>query len=337
MYEDCDGLSRWIALTCYKGNILMAYQHGGYESAIEYIEALDVWQKPNSTECHWIMHALGEAAYRVTNDPREALRTLNPSCAGGYMHGILQTYTELNGEEFKVKPEIVMDACEAHTEARFEWECYHGLGHAISIALANEYFDALALCDTLEKEIPRQRCYYGVFMENAYSYDLGYHGPPKKYQYPKGNVALCKQVTEAQKTNCFRFSGHSYLGALLSERRQEIGALTPEDVREAYRICEGIPQDRYRLQCASGLPVFMFTAWDGNHDKIRSSCELFTRFEDRDACFGLSAGIFARYDLYNDGHAQRFCAKVPEEHRSSCNTIAIEHLRVRGPIIYSDM
>lgn len=335
-YRSCEDLSRWQALACYKANIFSAYERGGHELAVEYIEGLSVWQNPKSTECHVIMHALGEAAYRTLGDPAEALRILNPSCAGGYMHGILQTYTEEKGDEFALKPDIVMGACEVNTDEKFEWECYHGLGHALSIALDNEYFDALALCDTLANQTPRERCYYGVFMENAYSYDIGYHGGTRRYQYANGNVPFCEQVTVPQKANCYRFSAHSYLGAFLAKDNLAIESLTPQDVRESYRVCEAIPHDEYRVQCTSGLPVYMFTAWDGDADKMRESCGLFTRFEDRDACFGLSAGIFARYDLKNEGLAEDFCAEVPEEHRTSCIERAIEHVQTRGPIIYSE-
>jgi len=335
-YKKCHDVSeKWQILVCHEQNIRQAYAGGGYTAAMQYIGSLDEWQRPISTECHWIMHALGRTVYDSSHDLDEALRHLNPSCAGGYMHGVLESYAYEHGEnEFVLRPEVIMNACKVSSEPMFVWECYHGLGHALTLALANDDFKALAMCGQLQDDTPRERCYLGVFMENSYSYDRGYHGPPKKYLYPNGNVPLCEQVTEQQKSQCYRFSGHSYLAAMVAKRKMSIHDLTVSDMKGAYAVCAAIENAGYRQQCVSGTPVYLFTAWEGDMEKMRESCALITHFEDRDTCFGLSAGIFARYDLRNEGLAERFCAAVPEEHRTSCRQRAKDHLDTFGPIMF---
>ncbi len=157
----------------------------------------DAANKDNSLRlaCHDIVHAVGRETYRrFNNSIPDAFEQCVQTCHAGCYHGAIQAFflgesyqdPATNGRELskskalqdnydshvtiaqmKEKVKIACKELEGDTKGNFQ--CLHGMGHAILFYVDNNLNLSLDICDELGTYFEKESCYGGIFMENVVS------------------------------------------------------------------------------------------------------------------------------------------------------------------------
>ncbi len=80
------------------------------------------------------------------------------------------------------------------------YNCWHGLGHGLTIRFDNDVFKALPYCDAIHRDWEQQSCYSGVFMQNIVVDGVMHHSVDLKRSDP---VYPCDAVAVRQKSSCY--------------------------------------------------------------------------------------------------------------------------------------
>ena len=81
------------------------------------------------------------------------------------------------------------------------YNCWHGLGHGLTIRFTQDIFHALRFCNVIRHSWERQSCYSGVFMQNIVANGSGMHRAIDLK--PSDPIYPCDAVTEQQKPSCY--------------------------------------------------------------------------------------------------------------------------------------
>lgn len=279
-------------------------------------------------KCHTFSHFVGWEAYDATTSPRAALDTVGYSCWGGMMHGVMERHFMQTGRFGVVnEPEAVRsltrDLCgtfASSTTYRRHGECIHGVGHGLMFLTSNDVPKSLQMCDTLA-ERERPWCYWGVFMENAWSatnddHISAYFRPdnlaypcaqlPQRYKnicYQNQSAAalrtedgfdfvamqtFCSEVPQAYQRPCFTNLGIS-------------AVMRTSDAAQMQRICRNVRSragedsaGRYRA-CVSGVVHGINGRFGGDAQRIDAFCRRLDGDELRRQCYRDAGGFFGQW------------------------------------------
>ena len=81
------------------------------------------------------------------------------------------------------------------------YNCWHGLGHGLTIRFTQDIFHALRFCNVITRSWERQSCYSGVFMQNIVANGSGMHRAIDLK--PSDPIYPCDAVTEQEKPSCY--------------------------------------------------------------------------------------------------------------------------------------
>src|SRR3989344_4425679 len=123
--------------------------------------------------CHQFGHVVGREVYKRTGDLEKAMNECVYGCGGACFHGTVEAaFLERLGIDPESAPDIHPDEeqilANAKEICRNATMC-HGIGHML-FQLYNSFDEPLAICADIAKGVPREDCYWGVFMDHAMMY-----------------------------------------------------------------------------------------------------------------------------------------------------------------------
>ena len=117
-----------------------------------------------SALCHDVLHSIGRAALTKYATFQEAIAFQDPYCNSGYIHGLFESYMQVNQDSFTQLSDLCGDT--SSLRAFDAWQCHHGIGHGFMYYTGGELDTSLAYCNEyLEDPSAVESCYNGVYME----------------------------------------------------------------------------------------------------------------------------------------------------------------------------
>lgn len=116
--------------------------------------------------CHSFWHSAGTILFERSKDIHSALRDCPPDCKYGCHHFVAVGYLGNKGKHISPRQlaPVMRAACEA-VDSKSRLHCYHGLGHALAIAIDYDIPRSLSMCDVVYDPLLKRACVQGVFMQ----------------------------------------------------------------------------------------------------------------------------------------------------------------------------
>ncbi len=325
LYVTCQG-----NVSCYKDQLETMMKKQGTAHALEVIEQVVTKDRVALREAHNLTHHVGRTSYHHLKDVTAVMSQCTAAHQSGCYHGALEAYlTSIP----KVTPTDVVAICSPKLEqekGRFAYfNCFHGLGHGLTMHLNHDLKQSLALCDALNTTWDQESCYGGVFMEtvvtginesrphSGHGGHSGHHGEKSHKQKiklidPKNPLYPCSELDKKYLRECYMMQTSIILH------------LTHYDFAKAFRECDKAPEDmRQTCYQSMGRDISGHTLRD-----IKQSirlCELGTAtYQGR--CF---IGVVKNF-LNVSGRASEdafdLCRQTPKRHKQDCHAALGEEL-----------
>jgi hypothetical protein len=272
---------------------------------------------------HMALHFVGAEAYRDAGSVEKAFEFLAPYTkngndlfSGGFQHGVFQEYFRQNNS--RSIPELTHDVCGSYDAVASDpgpraAECYHTVGHAITIVNDNAIEPSLTECDAFPREWNREWCYHGVFMENFYLRYTYYRGETAAPDVHTSFTALCKELPKRYTKQCVDFVGWIHLTD------------HEKDFAGAFAACAEFSESEARTCVARVARLFVVDAHKDDFGEIHATCTEAHPYANEcliGAAIGLSQGIgVIRYEA-----GKELCGTLSGDVRSAC-AYAVEHWR----------
>lgn len=118
--------------------------------------------------CHQLMHSVGAAVYKRTQDMTEALHVCIDDCTFGCHHAAVAEAMRSQGDRshatFKSLQQQTISLCSS-LDNTLKTNCAHGVGHALMIMSDFDESKSIRACEMSEEKLIRYNCYQGVYME----------------------------------------------------------------------------------------------------------------------------------------------------------------------------
>ncbi len=251
------------------------------------------------SQCHPIMHVIGQEASKSYSTVSEAYEHGDNFCWSGYYHGIMEGVVRRIGEKnLPTALNTICDDISGKDRYSFDYyNCVHGLGHGIMELSDDAVFDSLKMCDNLTGNWEQNSCYGGVYMENIIAAD--YNGS-SEYLKPKDPMYPCTAVADKYKSQC-------YLGQ--SSYALEVSGY---DFSKLFPMCAAIAQP-YRDICNQSIG--RDAANQASHVSLatKKTCSLTTNENDR---IGAVKEIISYY--HTNDQAKDFCNVLDDPDKTEC-------------------
>jgi len=171
--EACSNESYGLGkITCYSKEFEEITFENDADYAFEVLFALQKLDKVAKL-CHLITHGIGWGAYeRDPDNWQNHVASMNPICAYGGIHGILEEYI-YNLPQGKLTKEVITDICKANPKPG----CIHAVGHLTTVETQDDLDAAIELCSAFPiAKRQRHNCLTGAFMEHMIAGNLVEHG-----------------------------------------------------------------------------------------------------------------------------------------------------------------
>jgi poly-gamma-glutamate synthesis protein (capsule biosynthesis protein) len=259
-------------------------------------------------ECHREGHELGMFFYHYTKNLQYSLSYLKPMCGGAVYHGAVEAYFMEQHETHIDPAEIeVREICPKNIENYYaveRWECFHGLGHGLSVIYGKDVFSALDRCDELDLGWERVNCYNGVFMQNIINYYKSRNGALDEDDlfYP------CNSVKDDAIPSCYhRQTDHIY--------RKSRSSLD-----NSFKKCDRVVPEEFVRYCYFGLErqiFYRYTAPSSDND-LSLACQ---KGQDKYNAYCVRGLARTIADARNIDEAFRFCGNIEEKFKADCYDI----------------
>lgn len=265
--------------------------------------------------CHTLTHYLGQHNYNTTASVLEVFESCDFTCAGGCNHGVVEGYfqdEDLYGLPAQTIIAEIVAMCTGDIDNSLYKKCLHGMGHGLMFFTNMDLPRSLELCDTFEGELA-QKCYSGVFMENAWSTTRNVH--PSKYLGDASNPLYpCIDLDERYLTKCYEAQARYFIN------------LSSGDWEGAVDLCSQVPRP-YHVACFYGLGTQQAYVQQ-RVGEMAKTCRLIREKESEDACI---AGVLQGLEVSFHGDPapmKEFCSLVWAESKSGCYTKIEEIIRI---------
>jgi plastocyanin len=256
--------------------------------------------------CHFSAHLAGRMAYEIFEI--SPFSTIDTRCQSGFFHGLMEAYLGQNGG-----PEIVSrmaEHCETFENGIDQTRCFHGLGHGFMVYRNYDLPRALEQCNFLKEAGTRQRCYGGVFMENAFTtIDFGVKQVHESKWTSKDMHFPCNEIimNEGMFYQCY----YNQPFIMLQLSNLDYSKVIQECLRAPLRV---------QHACARGVGFFAAAPpKTPKAEEIFLVCDRFEETEYKTACSMGATEMFAYVwgpELQKENF--RFCGQFEKETRSVC-------------------
>ncbi len=304
-------------IACYKQHLENTVTTQGPSHALQVIEHIVTKDRVALREAHNLTHHVGRVSYQHLKDVTKVMAQCTAAHQSGCYHGALEAYLTSKSH---VNPKDVVAICDKKLEqekGRFAYfNCFHGLGHGLTMHLNHDRKQALDLCDTLLMRWDRESCYGGVFMETVVTgirgghQHSGHHGKKDmshttKLIDPKNPLYPCSDLDKKYQRECYMMQTSIILH------------LTHYDLVQAFRECDKAPKDMIPTCYQSmGRDISGHTLRD-----IKQSIRLcglgLDAYQHR--CFIGVVKNFINVSGRASDNAFDFCRQAPAQHKKDCH------------------
>jgi hypothetical protein len=312
MAAACMSSPQHLKTSCYRSLLDDRLAVGGVAAALETLRQLTKSDPDVERDVHMYAHGIGIDAYRRQPDMNATFSNCTPEFSSGCYHGVLQAYFDIKGT---ADPNVVRGACGPYESASDkQWllfQCLHGMGHGLDMALNHDLPKALAACDLLNEPWHQQSCYGGAFMENITHVTM-----------PDHPATMLAEETAHDRSK----SGD--MGSTMASMHMGDGAKGSEP---AFRAIDSTnPQypcsifaARYGAECYRIQTALMLYLDRGNLAQTAHECDQApTQF--RHQCYESLGRDISSYANYETGAAIRLCTVGTMALRRYCYTGAAE-------------
>ena len=255
--------------------------------------------------CHEVTHFLSRAEYEKLGNIADVYAQCDSTCHGGCYHGTLEAYLQqrnLDGEKLKSEFGKVCGVRQDYSSALVFNECLHGMGHAAMYVTDTDLILSLALCDEIQTQDGKERCYSGAFMENSSSSTNRDH--PGKYVKADDPMFPCNSLEEKYQRLCWRYQS-SYF-AIISK----------QDWQKVVTLCNQVP-GKYQDECfrTIGTNQVGFTQ---DLNKMKSDCDLAPNQNFQSICMNGVISSFSYRFVGDSSKMIQFCNIVDEDEKEGC-------------------
>jgi hypothetical protein len=253
-------------------------------------------------ECHPLAHAIGHLAYAKYKSVTTAEQYARETCWSGYHHGLMESYiSQFDDRQLRTKMNGICKQDATHPYSLAYYNCWHGLGHGLTIRFAQDVFHALRFCNAIRHDWERQSCYSGVFMQNIVANGSGMHRAVDLK--PSDPIYPCDAVTEQQKPSCYLMQTSYVL------------QVKDWNLPVAFRICNRV-EARYVGTCYRSMGRDISGAALLDPGTIVSQCGLGAAAHRAECIAGAAAN--AVYDRHARTMADALCRLVDPADRPAC-------------------
>ena len=254
------------------------------------------------TACHPIVHEIGHLAYDRYKSVTTAEQYARETCWSGYHHGIMEKYiSKFSNTQLLKRISHLCPPDPAHPYSLAYYNCWHGLGHGLTIRFEQKVFKSLAFCKAISRDWERQSCYSGVFMQNIVADGSGMHQSVDLR--PSDPIYPCDKVAADQKQPCFLMQT-SYVLRVFKW-----------DIPRAFHTCDGV-QAAYVSTCYRSMGRDISGAATLDPRTVVRECALGATAHRSDCIAGAAAN--AVYDRHGTERADELCKLVLSADRPGC-------------------
>lgn len=207
-----------ITSTCAKNEecsltqLVEVITHHGPAAALELLALLEKNGFIHSNDdYHQVAHQIGRATAENFGINSQSFllcpTSFNYGCGHGFFEYVLGRSASSQEAASRICGSLDDDA--AYSD-KFKFYCYHGLGHGIMMAEANNLDSSLVICDSLENVSGRIGCWQGVFMQNVVS---EIQGEARENVFSAQDpLAPCNRVAPQYRYQCYINHGGYLVG-----------------------------------------------------------------------------------------------------------------------------
>jgi len=186
---------------CYRNALDATLDQKGAAVALARLAKLDQTNRFVQAQCHQLAHQLGHAGFAHYGSVTKATAQGSEICWSGYYHGVVEAYiSRWTDAKLRTRMPTICRQTPGHPYSLAYYNCWHGLGHGLTIRFDNDVFKALPYCDAIRRDWEAQSCYSGVFMQNIVVDGVMHHSVDLKRSDP---VYPCDAVAVRQKSSCY--------------------------------------------------------------------------------------------------------------------------------------
>src|SRR5215210_3544022 len=228
--------------------------------ALDKLDALTKTDSYVQRTCHPLAHEIGHLAYAKYKSITAAEGYARETCWSGFHHGVMESYiSQFDDRQLRARIDTLCKQDTNHPYSLAYYNCWHGLGHGLTIRFTQDVFKALAFCDVIQQSWERQSCYSGVFMQNIVANGSGMHKAVDLK--PSDPIYPCDAVTKQQKPSCYLMQTSYVL------------QVEKWNLPVAFRICDGV-ESGYVGTCYRSMGRDISGAARLEPGKVVSQCAL---------------------------------------------------------------
>jgi hypothetical protein len=203
------------------------------------------------TQCHDILHALGEAGGIHSGDINNTIGQCTDVCTYGCFHGVIEGYLMTGADIVKEIPQL----CQIDDpDGNFKGACYHGLGHSFASIAGFDLSQSFNLCSLISEERFKIDCGSGVMME---LYELGSFDHPLA-QWPADIPGFCSTFKAPYSQICYTTAGlHEYGRS--------------QNIKKAFQTCSLVPVNFFE-ECNISIGRNFYYVYQGAVPQIIDAC-----------------------------------------------------------------
>ena len=330
---------------CYKKAAEVLYGKLGFAKTLKALKDNENYPEVYA-RCHEVTHYLSRSEFDKQQSIAKVYSQCDSTCHGGCYHGTMEAYlkNQLSSKNFDLNKDFAaICGKQSDYQSLVEFnECLHGMGHAAMFVTDMEFFQSLNLCDSMEAQEHKERCYTGVFMENSSSSTSFDHASkytkqndpfypcnvmeekylPLCWQYQSSYFALingqdwvkvanmCMQIPQQHQDRCFRAIGTNQVGYTTSL----------EVMRDD---CEQMPNEHFQDVCVGGVVSSMAYRFVGDPKKMLTFCSL-VNSEHKETCFKQMGTAFLEWTQKLD-QQEGYCQQIADPQGQDFCLSALNH------------
>ena len=332
---------------CFEGYFRQHVITNGPNVAVELVNLLREDGTVSSiVDEHQLAHKIGQQTAESYGVNEQAfllcpMESLNGGCQHGFFEFVLGR-TESTSEA----ADLICQALQDGYTTKFQFYCYHGVGHGVMMAAAYDLTRALDSCDTFNTFMAQDGCWQGVFMENVAGWMQGIaregifleadplapcNGLAEKYQHEcyinhsgylmahfDDNVELathaCLEASDDDVSSCLQSIGLMVTNPVWQANFiEDLESISFEDA--SWEICLMFPAGHLD-QCVIGAIDNIHNFDDQDVTRAETFCKTVDE-EYRMLCYERMGVNILNLSLDLDG-ARELCTQLSDEYISTC-------------------
>jgi hypothetical protein len=290
---------------CYKKAAKALYDQFGLSKTLSLLKTNEANPEVYA-RCHEVTHYLSRSEYNKQKTIAKVYAQCDSTCHGGCYHGTLEAFLkeQQSKTDFDLDTQFAKICGEKKDYQKpLEFnECLHGSGHAAMFVTDMELLESLKLCDSLNDQTYKEKCYTGAFMENSSSSTSFDH----KSIYIKADDPFypCNVLDEKYQSLCWQYQS-SYFSIINNQNWTKVA-----------QMCLQIPQ-KYQDRCfrTIGTNQVGFTS---SLKTMKEDCDLMPNIHFKNVCIG---GVISSFSYRFVGDTQRmidFCTITNPDSKEAC-------------------